>query len=184
MPAEASGPPEALRDAAAARLREAAAILEALLDQELVPQTRTRTRFFLGVLRYRLGVPLRAESEPPVSDERSRTMREEAERLMAALADDPATEDTWRSYAALYLGIIIPFRAAPESEVHKRNRILDEAERRLTQAAELDAQVEARRSTIPDLVWRQRRLIAELREAAPAARPRSRRRPEPLAGAA
>jgi len=167
-PSDASGPVKALRDAAATRLTEAADILEALLAGELEQRSRGRTKFFLGVIRYRQGVPLRAESELPGLDDRGRSVLQEAERLMAELADDAATEDAWRSYAALYLGIIIPFRAASETDAGIRNAILEEAERRLTQASEIDAQLE-RRSNIPDLVRRQREVITELREAPPAA---------------
>ncbi|UCC28852.1 MAG: hypothetical protein JSU86_11695 [Phycisphaerales bacterium] len=167
-PSDASGPVKALRDAATTRLTEAAGILEALLGDQLEQRSRIRTKFFLGVIRYRQGVPLRAESEPPGLDDRGRSMLQEAERLMAELADDAATDDAWRSYAAFYLGIVIPFRAASETDADKRDAILQEAERRLTQASEIDAQLE-RRSNIPDLVRRQREVIAELREAPPAA---------------
>ena len=171
---EASAPPGALRADAAARLEEAADILAAVLDTELDEPTRVRAKFFLGVLRFRQGVPLRAELEDPVWNSRTRRRILEAEQLMVELADAAAIEDTWRSYAALYLGIIIPFRAAVEPDSNKRREILVEAERRLVQAAELDAQLERIDSTIPDLVWRQRRkVIAPLREEMPAVSPRN-----------
>ncbi len=177
-PSNAGGPVEALRAAAVARLDDAAQILEALLSEEHDQATEVRTRFFLGVIRYRQGVPLRGETEPPELDDQARAMLDEAERIMAALADDVATDDKWRSYAALYLGIIIPFRAAVENDTDKRSAILDEAERRLVQASKLIAQVEAAQaagssSIIPDLVWRQRKVIAELREARGVAQPRN-----------
>ena len=170
---EASGPVNALRAAAADRLEMAATALGTLLETETDPTKVNRTKFFLGVIRYRQGVPLR-------DDQRERAqiapaglkMLLEAERWMTELADDQQAERNWRSYGALYLGLILPFRAAHESDAAVREQVLDLAETRLNEAAESDVQ-SGKLSTIPDLVWRQRKVIADLRGRPAAARPRN-----------
>lgn len=179
-PDEASGSVEPLRAAATERLDAAAEMLEALLGEVLEEDTlaRTKLKFFLGVIRFRQAIQLRAEVERKAAgpDARGRTLLVEAERIMTELADDDATDPAWRSYAALYLGMIIPHRAAaPETSASQQRAILDEAERRLNQAAELDAEISQIRgisTNIPDLVYRRLKDIAEWREAAPAAQPR------------
>lgn len=172
-PRDASGPVEALREAEAQRLRAAAEILDSLLGEPLEERDRVRTMFFLGVIRYRLGVPLRAEVEARQLDEADVANLREAERLMAALADDETVEDGWRSYASLYLGLILPSIASAETDATVRDRELDRATERLAQAAELDAVIGDPSSIIPDLVWRQRESIDELRVSRGAAIPRN-----------
>ncbi len=172
-PNDASGPIEALREAEAQRLRAAVEILEALLGEPLEERDRVRTMFFLGVIRYRLGVPLRADAEARQLDEAGIENLREAERLMVALADDETAEDGWRSYASLYLGLIIPSAASAETDTAVRDRELGKALERLAQAAELDAGIGDPSSIIPDLVWRQRESIDELRASRGAAIPRN-----------
>ena len=178
-PSEAGEPVDALRHDATTRLNEAAVILEMLLEEELDKATLIRAKFFLGVIRYRQGIPLSGESRVRELDARGQRMLREASQLMAELADDETTDAAWRSYAALYLGIILPFRAVAEADLQTRDLLLDEAQGRLDQAAEIDARISdvaptAVRSTIPDLVWRHRKLIADLRrKAGPTPPPRN-----------
>ena len=171
---QASGPPNALREAAAARLSDAVQILVSLLETDLEPLDAVRARFFLGVLRFRQAVPSRSarEEQPPLDPQR-RAWLNEAERIMTSLSDDPDVPVRWQSYSALYAGLIIPFRAVSATEVDARNAILDQAERRLDQAAELHLRAGDSASDIPNLVWRQRReAIAPLRTDVPLARKR------------
>ncbi|UCE62346.1 MAG: hypothetical protein JSU63_11655 [Phycisphaerales bacterium] len=170
LPDDASGPARALRSSSADILRQTAKILQKLRPT-VTGEDAVRTSFFLGVIRYRQAVPQRAPDELPETNFR---MLLEAERIMAELADDPQIDRTWRSYAALYLGLIIPFRASLESDPTERDTILDSAEHYLDQAAALDTIVSedalprsASNMGIPDVVWRQREQIQRIREAEP-----------------
>ncbi len=174
---EAQYPVGAMREDAAALLNGAAQILETLPVEDVDQRTLLRTRFFLAVIRYRQAVPLRAEKEVQKIDARSKKLLRQAERLMTELADGTSGPLAWRSYAALYLGFILPCRAGGEADPRARDALFDEADRRLTQAAELDAaarldaKVSEPESIVPDLVWRHRKRIAKERERVPAAPP-------------
>jgi len=168
--------PKTMREQSAALLAEAAEILTSIDSESIDPQLANRVRFFLGVIRFRQAVPLKDpdHEKSDISPERTALLLD-AEETMAELADDTAAEATWRSYASLYLGMIIPFRAAQTPDATARNAILDEADRRLTESVKRDLEAGGgARSTIPDLVWRQRtEVIAPLRVAQSSARPRN-----------
>lgn len=169
---DASGPVRALRASSADILKRIAGRLEDLLPS-VSGEDAVRTKFFLGVIRYRQAVPRRAAKEPPAVNHR---VLSQAEQVMTELADDTTIDRTWRSYAALYLGLIIPFRANLEPEAADRDRVLDEADRRLMQAAELDVRKPddpvSATGGLPDAVLRQRDHIRELRKRKPSV-PRS-----------
>ncbi len=171
-PEAASGPVHALRSSAADILKQTAAALETLRPG-LTGEDAVRTSFFLGVLRYRLGVPRRTTDEP--ADINYRVLRQ-AEDIMLELANDAQVKETWRSYAALYLGLIVPFRSTLELDDERRLAILDEAEEWLYQAARLDTKTpegedpgSASNGQIPTVVWRQREQIKRLKKQAPGA---------------
>ena len=172
---QASGSVASLRASAADILKKTADSLEKLqaeLGSTLATEDVVRVRFFLGVLRYRQAVPRRTPEELPEID---LALLRRAEEIMVALADDPGVDANWRSYAALYLGLIVPFKATSEPDADRRGAILDEALRRLSQAAALDVirpeqPTSASDYAIPEVVWRQREQIEELR-AQPAAGP-------------
>lgn len=175
-PDEASGPVDALRAASAGRLEQAATVLQELLQVETDPTVVMRTKFFLGVIRYRQGVPLRDEKrERTQVGAVAKSLLLEAEQAMTELADDPQAPTNWGSFGALYLGLILPYRAASEMDSAVRDRLLDDAEARLKQAAALSLQATKKdeESIIPHLVWRQRKLIADLRARPAAAAPRN-----------
>ncbi len=178
---EASASVRQLRANATRALGQTAAALESMLKDGIADaEDRVRTQFFLGVIRYRQGVPRRADQEAPDTDY---ARLGEAERIMAGIAGDQAVGFSWRSYASLYLGLIIPFRAGTEPDANARAAILDEAERRLTDAARLDTVLptepdgeptSASREAIPLLVARQREQILALRTAPVSTTPRRR----------
>ncbi|RJP32491.1 MAG: hypothetical protein C4547_13915 [Phycisphaerales bacterium] len=164
---------QALRKGAEATLDRAAELLETLLKEDLSAQDRIRAGFFLGVLRYRQAVPRRDPNERVRIDHNHLAA---AEALMRALADDPQAPQEWRSYAALYLGLIVPFRAARDAGDARRAAVFDEAVRRLDQAGDLDTrmrgdppQAESVSRAIPTVIARQRQHIASMREQPPAA---------------
>ena len=172
---DASGPVSALRSSARDILKDTARLLESMRGG-LSGEDAVRTDFFLGVIRYRLAIPRRSEDESPQIDYK---LLRQSEQVMAELADDAGISATWRSYASLYLGLIIPFRASVEPDPAARAGILDEAEQRLRQAAVLDTITHpegepdsASRGSIPFVVWRQREEIERLRTAPPAAPPK------------
>lgn len=161
----ASGSVSALRASSRDILKRIALTLEALskeIGEQLTTEDAVRCRFFLGVIRYRQAIPRRTKDETaPVN---YRSLRR-AESIMTELADGEAIPRTWRSYAALYLGLIIPFRANLEPGPEKRDRILNDALERLLQAATLSSPEDR----IPELVGRQRDEIARLRALPPGA---------------
>ncbi len=171
----ASGPPAALREASAAALSDAAAILESIQSEDMLNEDSIRAKFFLGVIRYRQAVPRQTEDEPV---KRDMTLLGEAERIMTELVDEPLAAATWKSYSALYLGLIIPIRAVTEPTEAARDRALDEANSRLDQAAALDTVTpdDGQESysdsggAIPLVVNRQRAVLREAREQ-PVAKP-------------
>ncbi len=176
QPDSAEQTPDSIRIECSTLLDEAAKLLSSLNTDDLDEQSKSRVRFFLGVIRFRQAVPLRDpdREQTDISPEREALLLE-AERTMTELADDKLAQATWRSYASLYLGMIIPFRAAQTPGSEERNLILDKADHRLTEAVEWDLKAGGgQRSTIPDLVWRQRHeVIAPLRIAQSAARQRN-----------
>lgn len=171
---QVSGGVRKLRSSATANLRRAAQILEDLLKESPTSkEDLVRAKFFLGVIRYRQAVPKRGDDE---SAEIEGQLLAQAERIMGELADDESVDVRWRSYASLYLGLIIPFRAGGSVDVQARGAILDEADRRLTQAAKLDtvlptdpaaAPTSDSGGGIPILVARQRAQVEQLRAAPP-----------------
>jgi len=137
-PAAAGDSVANFRKRATEALDRTVGILEELLKRELVGEDATRTKFFLGVIRYWQGVPRRAEGEgPDIKEPRLR----EAERIMRELASDSSTTPQWRSYATLYLGLILPIRANLETDPGARSQLLDEAEAFLNEAVRLDTDV-------------------------------------------
>ena len=124
-----------------------------------------RARFFLGVTLYRQGVSRTDGREFDLEK------LDLAENLMRDLAESDNVPSIWRSFASLYLGLIIPYRAAEEVDPIERGRILDEASQWLLEAAELDVVIPesgvedaySRTEFIPDLRWEQEALIDDLR---------------------
>ncbi|MFQ5590705.1 MAG: hypothetical protein ACE5HE_06065 [Phycisphaerae bacterium] len=168
----ASGPVSALRSSAVDILKQIASQLEDIRPG-LSGEDAVRTSFFLGVIRYRLAVPRRARTEEPEIDYE---VLRQAEQIMRELVDDPQIGIRWRSYAALYLGLIIPLRSTLESDEQRRLDVLDEAARYVMQAAELDTVTppgqepsSASRGAIPTVVWRQREQIERLKTQPPSA---------------
>lgn len=161
-PDETGRPVEALRADGRARLESATRSLLALLDTDLAHGDAVRTKFFLGILLYRQGVPLRSERERRASSADEVRKLEDAQGYMQDIAGD-AEAGQYQSFAALYVGLILPFRAANERDTLRRNRLLDEAERWLSEAARLDFAGGLQTSQIPHLVGLQRELIGDLR---------------------
>jgi tetratricopeptide (TPR) repeat protein len=161
--------PRQLRKVAADNLERAANLLQPLLEADPTGPQAVRTRFFLGVIRFRQAVPRRTPEEDPARDhERLR----QAQELMSALVAGEQTDRRWRSYAELYLGLIATERGADKMETESRQASFNEARRHLDQAAELDTVVEegqAPRSdsndVIPYIYWRQQELIQRYEEA-------------------
>ena len=158
--------PVGLRPDIARRLRGIAVELEGILESIPPSEDSHRARFFLGVIRFRQGVPLRAAGEAQDIDKWSLG---QAEREMRTLLDDPDAPRHWRSYSALYLGMIIPFEVQGLRDPVSRGAVLDEAEYFLQRALELDetrpedadgdVRIPARSESaggIPGLVRRQR----------------------------
>ncbi len=173
--ANASGPPEALREASGVALGEAADILESIRSDQLTEEDAIRSKFFLGVIRFRQAVPRQPKKEPV---ERDMKLLDIAERIMTDIVEDDPASQTWKSYAALYLGLIIPIRAVSESTEAARDEAFDEALSRLTQAAALNivrpddgSEPYSYSDGIPLVVSRQRQVIEEAREQ-PVAAPR------------
>ncbi|MBI4718512.1 MAG: hypothetical protein HY763_11950 [Planctomycetes bacterium] len=177
---QARAPVDALRADAAEALRQVANILQELIRGGFASrEDEVRTKFFLGVVRYRQAVPRRADTEVPELDEtllaQAEKIMAEAQRIMQDLADDPNIEKTWRSYASFYLGLIITSRASRESDLGRRQAVLREAESRLAEAARYDLNPAAKpdappevrsrsEGRLPELVAKQRVLIARLAE--------------------
>ncbi|MCH7993411.1 MAG: hypothetical protein IIB57_03095 [Planctomycetes bacterium] len=160
--------PPRLRREASRRFDRAAVTLRTMIAEGISGAQLYRAKFLLGVILYRQAVPLRGKKEraPHSSEERARL--DEALTLMKSLADDPNTPDLFAPYSAFYVGLILPFRAATETDEAGMNRVLDEANHYLTLASQLDvplgAQVaDSRTGIVPALVARQRNQIAELR---------------------
>ncbi len=161
----ASGSVSALRASSRNILKRIALTLETLsqeIGEQLTTKDAVRCRFFLGVIRYRQAIPRRTKDETSLVN--YRPLRK-AESIMTELADNEAIPRNWRSYAALYLGLIIPFRANLEPDPEKRDRTLNDALERLLQAATLSSPGDI----IPELVGRQREEIARLRAMPPGA---------------
>ena len=111
-PDEASDTVERLRARAEEALAQTAETLEGLLRLDLRGQDAIRAKFFLGVIRYRQAVPRRAPEEDVDIDE---VRLAEAARIMRELSNDATAPDQWRSYASLYLGLILPIEALLET---------------------------------------------------------------------
>ncbi|MCH7807627.1 MAG: hypothetical protein IIB60_00255 [Planctomycetes bacterium] len=129
---DASAPAQRLASEAVTLLERAALTLEGLVTAAPAGMDIARTKFFLGVVRFRQGAPRKAGAKPDMA------RLGQAKLLMLDLVDNESTERRWRSYAALYLGLIIPFEALDVTNPAQRNAIYDEAESRLHQARELD----------------------------------------------
>jgi len=137
-PKNLSAPPARLRKESADILAEVARTLKALLDSGAAQgPDLARTRFFYGVILYRQGVPLQGKDKV-LTRSKNPVLLRRAEDVMRDVANDTTVGDTWRSYAALYLGLIIPFRAADATSPEDRGVELDEAAHWLQRAAELD----------------------------------------------
>ncbi len=170
-PGDESDTVSSLRQKSAESLRQAADLLEAQLKTGFArPEDAVRTKFFLGVIRFRQALPRRTGEEPP---DRDVLMLAESERLMTELAADTSVDQAWRSYAELYLGLILPVRAGDERDAGARQELYDQALSRLQQAAQLDVKTDetgreqsASRMAIPEIVAKQRESIAAWRTAA------------------
>ena len=169
-PDEASDTVERLRARAEEALAQTAETLEGLLRFDLRGQDAIRAKFFLGVIRYRQAVPRRAPEEDVDIDE---VRLAEAARIMRELSNDATAPDQWRSYASLYLGLILPIEALLETDSGAREQLLDQAEAALNLAVELDTDVPGpgeepfslSGGPIPEIVLRQREeVIAKVRE--------------------
>lgn len=164
---------EALRRSAAESLQQAADILESQLRMGFShpgSEDAVRTRFFLGVIRFRQALPRRATTEKADADW---DRLADSERMMEELVNDSSVPQRWRSYAALYLGLMLPVRAGEQADASARQALYDEALGRLAEAVELDFPIgesgsrESESSmAIPDIVARQRVQIAKQRTAA------------------
>ncbi len=162
--ADQSASVESLRQQSVDILEDVARTLKMLGTSELVGEDAVRTRFFLGVIRFRQAVPKRADDEELAIDEER---LDQAEEIMRSFEEDPDATENWKSYGALYLGLILPVKASRESIPVKRQLLLDEAENQLRIAAAHDYDIsdddQPSRSNraIPDIVFRQRKFITE-----------------------
>lgn len=161
--------PQQLRKAAADNLERAARLLTAQLDTDPAGPQAVRTRFFLGVIRFRQAVPRRTVEEDP---DRNRQRLRQAEELMSELASSEQTDRRWRSYAELYLGLIATERGADEVDVEVRGAAFAQARGHLERATELDTVVEEGQpprsdsnNAIPFIYWRQQELIQRYEQA-------------------
>ncbi len=178
LASEAGETPQALRGTAKRLLADAAAVLQQLLevleDRQKDQRSRddrddlARTRFFLGVVRYRQGLPPTKAKETTKLTAADLQMFQDAQRHLSELADDATTPLVWRSYASFYLGLVLPWITSSENTPEeKRETLLQEARRRLADAIRLDCQYLAEReaagekifSEMPRLVLQQRELI-------------------------
>lgn len=148
-----------LRQAASLNLANAAEVLESQLRTELSGLDAIRTKFFLGVIRFRQAVPRRAPDEGP---DRDPDLLRRARGLMAELAAAEQTDRRWRSYAELYLGLITTELGGLETDLDRRKEYFEQARGHLNRAAELDVVREEGREpdsdsgrTVPYVVWRQ-----------------------------
>ena len=84
---------------------------------------------------------------------------------MKALADDPQTPALYAPYSAFYVGLILPYLAAAEIDGERAEAMLNDAERYLTRAAQLDIDPDStdipvsRTNVVPALVGKQREQI-------------------------
>jgi len=158
-----------LRGTAKRLLEDAAAALQSLLEvptEQLNADDLARTRFFFGVIRYRQGIPPTKRGEQPKLTATDLRMFQDAQRYLSELADDQKTPLRWRSYASLYLGLVLPWIASEENvPEERRERLLQEARRHLADALRLDSQYLAEQkeadkgSDVAKLVLQQRELI-------------------------
>ena len=165
--------PEKLRAAAAANLERAAGLLREQLEASPTGPLAVRTRFFLGVIRFRQATPRRTEDE---DQQRNRDYLRQAEALMTELASSDQADQRWRSYAELYLGLICTELGADEGDAENRQTTFAKARRHLDRAAELDTIVEegaeprSDSKIIPYIYWRQQELIDQYEESGVALR--------------
>lgn len=127
-----------LREASKSALDEAIQILESLRASEVSNDTiAIRAKFFLGVVRFRQAVPRQADNE---RSRRDKNMLNEAKQIMLEIVnDDRSTNiDSWKSYAALYLGLILPIEASMEPSDADKNKLLEEADDWLERAVRLN----------------------------------------------
>lgn len=173
---------KALRDESKRILERLAGVLEETLSgAALDDENRARATYFLGVVRYRLAVP---RSVPEKEAWRAPDLEQlsASEEAMRRLVADDSAPDAWRSYAALYLGLILPVKAQQAGDEEERSALFDEAEKWLRDAVDRDLQpqvnevtgeselVSASGDQILDLVWQQRDQITEARTATPVTR--------------
>lgn len=181
-PQQAAGSLSDLRRRTKLLSDKAARVLESVLSElpESDTLTRVRAEFFLGVIRFRQGVPRRDTQSGNENQVIDRSRLAQAEQIMRRIAtlEENGQLRNWRSYAALYLGLIIPFRAGETTNAEERETVLDEAQHWLSESARLDARDtdptdprSASQNTIPELVWEQRKELEEFRTRAPAERP-------------
>jgi len=164
------GTVEALRERANAMLAETTRLLQEMLDRDLQGEDAVRTKFFLGVIRFRQAIPRVGKHEMTKIDH---ARLDDARRIMEELAEDGEVELRWRSYASLYLGLMLPVQAQGKTESGARSDLLDRAEHFLGLAVAFDADTSEGKSPtsmshgiIPGVVVRQREeVIKALREA-------------------
>ena len=93
-----------------------------MLDEDLVGEHLIRTKFFLGVIRYRQAIPLRAQREPFDVTPAGWRRLADARRLMTELVDDRQRNIT-KSTNMISVGTTAPFRK-PRGETPFRHQAL------------------------------------------------------------
>lgn len=170
-----SAPVAELHGSADTILASAADLLEGLLAESSDALDVPRIKFFLGVVRYRQGLA------PTIISKRNRPNLDrlkQAELLMEELATDESLSVVvkWKSYAALYLGLIKPHTALDAPDEAARSEILDTAESWLRKACEYDfnegdsgsgGRPYSASNVIPDLAEEHFKEIRRLRDAKP-----------------
>ncbi|MCH7814176.1 MAG: hypothetical protein IID40_09170, partial [Planctomycetes bacterium] len=159
--------PAQRRASAKEHLQAAADLLLALLDTELAEMDAIRTRFFLGVIRFRQALPRRAPSEQLQPDPQR---LDQAKIRMTELIGDERTSRQWRSYAELYLGLIETELASQERDPADKQAGFDVARGHLDLAAQHNTVVKDGRPTSDSpetliLVWKQREEIEKREQA-------------------
>ncbi|MCP4248299.1 MAG: hypothetical protein GY778_14730 [bacterium] len=159
--------PAQRRESAKENLEAAADLLVALLDTDLAETDAIRSRFFLGVIRFRQALPRRAPSEQVAPN----TLRlKQAKTRMAELIADERTSRQWRSYAELYLGLIETELATQEPDPADKRVGFEVARGHLDSAAQYNTVIKDGKAASDSdetlaLVWKQREEIEQREQA-------------------